>query len=217
MGDDTARSAAQFIPAELSLTSLRKAAATCTGCDLYRDATQTVFGEGPRDARVMLVGEQPGDQEDRSGHPFVGPAGKLLARAIAAAGIPEGEVYLTNAVKHFKWEPRGGRRIHKRPLDAEIKACNPWLAAELKAIRPEVVVCLGATAARAVFGRTVRIKDYRGTFTDTPMAALTFVTTHPSALLRIPEKSDRDAEYARFVDDLRLVRSRLLERRGNGA
>lgn len=216
MSDDTTSSAAPFIPADLSLTSLRKAATTCTGCDLYRNATQTVFGEGPRNARLVLVGEQPGDQEDRTGHPFVGPAGKLLARAIVEAGLPEGEVYLTNAVKHFKWEPRGGRRIHKRPLDWEIRACNPWLAAELKVIRPEIVVCLGATAARAVFGRTVRIKDYRGIFTDTPMAAVTFVTTHPSALLRIPEQSDRDIEYARFVDDLRLVRSRLAELHGKG-
>lgn len=205
------RSAAEFLPAKRDLPTLRQAAAACTGCDLYRNATQTVFGEGAQNASLMLIGEQPGDQEDRAGRPFVGPAGRLLARALAEAGIPEGEVYITNAVKHFKWERQGNRRIHQRPRDSEIKACNPWLVAEIRAVGPQVVVCLGATAAKAVFGRTVRIKDYRGAFTATPVAPTVFVTTHPSALLRLPDEAQRESGYERFVDDLRAVRSRMTE------
>lgn len=197
-----ARSAAQFLPARLSLGALRAAAAECTGCDLYRNATQTVFGEGRSDATVVLVGEQPGDQEDRSGHPFVGPAGRLLDRALTDAGIRREAVYVTNAVKHFKWTPRGKRRLHQRPREGEIDACNPWLTAELQVIKPQVLVCLGATAARAVFGRTVRLRDHRGTLTATPLAPRTFVTIHPSAILRLHDP-DRAREYRLFVADLK--------------
>ncbi len=170
------RSAAAFVPARLGLAVLRRAAAGCTGCDLYRNATQTVFGEGARSAQLVLVGEQPGDREDREGHPFVGPAGRLLERALADAGIPRESVYITNAVKHFKWAARGKRRLHQRPREGEIDACNPWLVAEIAVVRPRVVVCLGSTAARAVFGRTVRIKDCRGRFLKAGIADCAFVT-----------------------------------------
>lgn len=204
-----ARSAADFLPEKIDLASLRAAAANCRGCDLYRNATQTVFGEGLRRARIAFVGEQPGDQEDLAGQPFVGPAGQLLDKALADAGIERTDVYVTNAVKHFKWEPRGKRRIHKKPQEREIRACQPWLNAELELIRPEVVVCLGVTAARAVFGKTVRLKDYSSRFTATPLAAATFVTKHPSALLRLREKEDRQRQYQRLVSELQLIKSRL--------
>lgn len=198
------RSAADFLPARLSLKSLRAAAAGCTGCDLYRHATQTVFGEGPRGAVLVLVGEQPGDLEDRTGHPFVGPAGRLLQRALHDAGIPRESVYITNAVKHFKWVPRGKRRLHQRPREGEIDACNPWLVAELRVIEPRALVCLGTTAARAAFGRVVRLKDYRGKFAATPLAQQTFVTAHPSAILRLAEP-DRTREYRQLVADLKQL------------
>lgn len=208
-----ARSAADFLPEEVDLVNLRAAASGCRGCDLYRNATQTVFGEGGDAARIVFVGEQPGDREDIEGHPFVGPAGRLLDRALGDAGIERGDVYVTNAVKHFKWQPRGKRRIHKKPQEREIRACSPWLNAELEAIRPEVVVCLGATAARAVFGKAVRLKDYSGRFTATPMADATFVTKHPSALLRLREREDRRLQYRRLVEDLERIRARLEESR----
>lgn len=201
-GIQAPRSAADFLPARWSLKSLREAAAGCTGCDLYQRATQTVFGEGRRDATVVLVGEQPGDQEDRAGHPFVGPAGGLLERALRDAGIPRETVYLTNAVKHFKWVPRGKRRLHQRPREGEIDACNPWLVAELSVIRPRLLVCLGVSAARAAFGRTVRLKDHRGKVTATPLSPRTLVTTHPSAILRLDDP-ERTREYQLFVADLR--------------
>jgi uracil-DNA glycosylase len=202
------RSAANFVPDKRSLKTLRDAAANCQGCDLYKNATQTVFGEGPRNAQIVLVGEQPGDQEDRQGHPFVGPAGRLLDRALEAAGIARDTVYVTNAVKHFSWTQRGKRRMHKRPREGQIDACNPWLAAELKVIKPRVVVCLGASAARAVFGKTVRVADYRGTFVETPLAPIVFFTVHPSSILRLDE-SARAREFARFVADLKLLRKWL--------
>lgn len=202
-----ARSAAEFLPVRMSLPALRAAAAECRGCDLYRNATQTVFGEGPREAAVMVVGEQPGDQEDRKGHPFVGPAGRLLDRALADAGLPRDDVYITNAVKHFKWIARGKRRLHQKPREGEIDACNPWLVAELRVVKPRVLVCLGTTAARAAFGYTVRLKDYRGTMMTTPLAPRTLVTIHPSAILRLVRESERTAEYARFVEDLKHVAS----------
>ncbi len=202
-------SAATFLPEDKSLDALREAAAACEGCALYQDATQTVFGEGRSNAKVVFIGEQPGDEEDRSGRPFVGPAGRLLNRGLVEAGIDRTAVYITNAVKHFKWEPRGRRRIHKKPQDREIKACKPWLVSEIEALRPQVVVCLGVTAATAVFGKPVRLKDTRAQFFQTPLSEATFVTTHPSALLRVQEEDTREIEYRRFVGELKLVQSRL--------
>ena len=200
------RSAAPFIPAQLTLPRLQTAAASCTGCDLYKAATQTVFGEGGARATIVFVGEQPGDQEDRAGRPFVGPAGRILDNALAEAGIERAEVYVTNAVKHFKWEPQGKRRKHKKPSAAEIAACHPWLEAELRAVEPRVVVCLGVTAAQSVFGKAVRLNELRGRPWGTRVSPTTFVTIHPSAVLRHPEEVQRDEEYRRLVEDLRRVR-----------
>jgi uracil-DNA glycosylase family protein len=201
------RSAAGFIPPKPTLSRLREAAGGCTGCDLYRRATQTVFGEGPSRASIVLVGEQPGDQEDLAGHPFVGPAGRLLDQALAEAGLDRKSVYITNSVKHFKWEPQGKRRKHKRPSVTEISACKPWLEAELAAIRPKIVVSLGATAARSLFGRLVQIGKERGKIHRNLWGLDTLVTIHPSAILRHPEPAEREREYRRFVKDLRLLRS----------
>jgi uracil-DNA glycosylase len=200
-----ARSAASFIPAKLTIPALQEAAASCTGCDLYKQATQTVFGEGAGHAEIILIGEQPGDQEDRAGQPFVGPAGKILDKALAEAGIVREDVYVTNAVKHFKWEPQGKRRKHKKPSAAEIAACRPWLEAEVKVLTPCVVVCLGVTAAQSVFGKIVRLNEMRGRSWSTLMAPNVFVTVHPSAILRHPEAAQRDEEYRRFVEDLRRI------------
>ena len=197
------RSAAIFIPTKLTVPALRKAASSCTGCDLYKQATQTVFGEGAGHAEIILVGEQPGDQEDRAGHPFIGPAGKILDKALAEAGIARHDVYVTNAVKHFKWEPQGKRRKHKKPSAAEIAACRPWLEAEVKVLGPRVIVCLGVTAAQSVFGKLVRLNEMRGKSWSTAMGPNVFVTVHPSAILRHPEAAQRDEEYRRFVQDLR--------------
>lgn len=202
-------SAAEFLPAQPSLEALRKAASHCRGCDLYRNATQTVFGEGSERARVMLIGEQPGDQEDLTGHPFVGPAGQMLERAMAEVGLPRADVYITNAVKHFKWEPRGKRRIHKKPGQTEVRACRPWLEAEMALVRPQVLICLGVTAASAAFGRAVRLRDYRGVFSASPLAELTFVTTHPSSLLRVRGAEQREQAYRRFVADFDQVCRRI--------
>lgn len=201
-------SAALYIPPRKTLATLAAAARGCRGCDLYRHATQTVFGEGPRTAELMLIGEQPGDAEDREGRPFVGPAGRVLDRALAQAGISREKVYLTNAVKHFKWEPRGKRRLHKRPDDDEVRACTPWLVAELAAVKPRIVVCLGVTAARAMFGHAVRLKDCRGRIVPTPRHPNTFVTLHPAAVLRLREPSAREAELAVLVNDLRRARDK---------
>jgi uracil-DNA glycosylase family protein len=208
------KSAADFLPEDRSLHALREAAAACEGCELYKDATQTVFGEGKPTARVVLIGEQPGDEEDKVGRPFVGPAGRMLDRALIDAGIDREAAYITNAVKHFKWEPRGRRRIHKKPQDREVKACKPWLINEITSIRPQVVVCLGVTAAVAAFGKAVRLKDYRGHFSHTPLSDMTFVTTHPSALLRIQEEETRQLEYRRLVDEFRIVQSHLHDNSG---
>ena len=199
------RSAEPFIPSRPTLLRLREAAARCTGCDLYLRGTQTVFGEGDPDARVMFVGEQPGNDEDLSGRPFVGPAGKLLDRALAEAGIDRRRAYVTNAVKHFKWEPRGKRRIHAKPNAAEIAACRPWLEAEIALIQPEVIVCLGATAAQALLGPRFRVTRDRGRFVPSPLAPHVLATVHPSALLRAPDDETREREMRRFVDDLRVV------------
>ncbi len=201
---------AQFLPAHLTWPALHQAAESCTGCDLYQRATQTVFGEGAHHAKIVFVGEQPGDQEDKTGHPFVGPAGRLLDKALVEAGIPRDDVYITNAVKHFKWEPHGKRRRHKKPSAAEIAACRPWLEAELQMIQPCIVVCLGATAARSVFGRVVRLHELRGRAVESSLASDVFVTIHPSAVYRLPEPEQQEHEYRRFVEDLRQVRRHLL-------
>ena len=195
-------SAAAYLPDRLDLESLRESAQGCRGCDLWRDATQAVFGEGPDDADLMFVGEQPGDQEDKEGRPFVGPAGRMFDKALAEVGIERSTVYVTNAVKHFKWQPRGKRRLHQKPTWAEMSACRPWLDAELELVRPRVLVCLGATAAQALLGRQFRVTKQRGVPVESPLAERVLATIHPSAILRA---EDRDAEYAGFVDDLRKV------------
>jgi DNA polymerase len=203
------RSAAEFVPEENSFSAVRAAASRCHGCSLWQAATQTVFGEGPHDARVMLVGEVPGDQEDRAGRPFVGPAGRLLDRALEAAGVERGDAYVTNAVKHFKWEPRGKRRLHRRPIPAEIDACRPWLRKEIEIVRPLVLVCLGATASQALLGRAFRVSEERGKFIPSALAPYVMATIHPSALLRLPGDWARAAEMQRFISDLELVRGVL--------
>jgi uracil-DNA glycosylase len=203
------RSAGEFLPAQHSLSAARDAAARCRGCSLWQAATQTVFGEGPQDARVLLVGEVPGDQEDRAGRPFVGPAGRLLDRALEAAGIARRDTYLTNAVKHFKWEPRGKRRLHRRPSPAEIDACRPWLGMEIELVHPLVIVCLGATASQALLGRGFRVTEERGKFIPSALAPYVLATVHPSALLRLPDGMSRAAEMQHFISDLELVRGVL--------
>jgi uracil-DNA glycosylase family protein len=202
-------SAADRIPDRPTLPSVRDAARDCRACDLWKLGTQTVFGEGARRAEIMLVGEQPGDQEDISGHPFVGPAGKMLDRALAEAGIDRGAVYVTNVVKHFKWEPRGKRRIHKKPNAAEITACRPWLETEIQLVKPRALVCLGATAAHALLGASFKLTAHRGEFVESPLAPLVLATVHPSSLLRAPDDETRRVETARFIDDLRTVVTRL--------
>lgn len=201
-GDDAG--AAEYLPRQRSLASLRKAAAKCKGCDLYKAATQTVFGEGPSRARIMLVGEQPGDAEDKEGHPFVGPAGRLLHKAMQAAGMTHG-VYVTNAVKHFKYIWRGKRRIHAKPKRLEILACRPWLEAEILEIRPAVIVALGATAAQSLLGPAFRLTKHRGTFVSSPWPCKVLATIHPSAILRARDEAERDAAMRGFVSDLRLA------------
>ncbi len=193
------------VPATSSLTAVREAARDCTACHLYQRATQTVFGEGPKRAPIMLVGEQPGDYEDVAGKPFVGPAGKILDRALAEAGINRDEVYVTNAVKHFKWEPRGKRRIHQKPNSREIAACRPWLEAELRLVKPKLLVCLGSTAGQTVFGPSFRVTRERGKVLSSKLAPKVVATVHPSSLLRQPDEMSRDREYARFVVDLRVA------------
>lgn len=202
-------SAEPFLPPRLSLKSLREAAAHCEGCDLFKNATQTVFGEGPRTAPLILVGEVPGDEEDRQGHPFVGPAGRLLDDSLEAAGIARREVYLTNAVKHFRWEPRGKRRLHKKPSQRQIEACRPWLTAEILVVKPQLIVCLGATAAQAMLGREFRLTKQRGKFFRSEQAAWITATYHPSAILRAPDKADRDQKRREFVHDLKLAMKRV--------
>jgi uracil-DNA glycosylase family protein len=198
-------SAAALLPARLSLAGLREAARDCKACPLWRTGTQTVFGEGLKRARLFLVGEQPGDREDLAGRPFVGPAGRLLDEALAEAGIDRADAYVTNVVKHFKWEPRGKRRIHQKPNWSEIAACRPWLDGELAVVRPEVLVCLGATAAQALLGREVRVTRDRGRLLETELAPAALATVHPSSILRAPDENSRRRERALFVDDLRAV------------
>lgn len=208
---DEPDSARRFLPADRDIDSLRRAASGCTACDLHKTGTQTVFGEGPASAIVVLVGEQPGDAEDSAGRPFVGPAGRLLDRALELAGIDRRAVYVTNAVKHFKWEPRGKRRLHAKPNAREIRACGPWLEAEVQAIRPKVIVCLGATAAQALLGPTFKVTQRRGSFVQSALAPYVTATVHPSSLLRITDADARHAEMERFVADLRKVAALLPE------
>ena len=193
----------QLILAEPTIAALQQAAAECTTCHLHRNATQTVFGEGPETAVVMLVGEQPGDVEDRAGHPFVGPAGKLLDRCLVEAGIDRSRTYVTNVVKHFKWVPRGPRRIHSKPGSVEIEACFPWLEAEIAVVKPRVIVALGATAAQVLFGRAFRVSKDRGRVIPSRWASYALATVHPSALLRAPDNETRHREIERFIGDLR--------------
>jgi uracil-DNA glycosylase len=188
-----------------TLDELRRAAKSCQDCDLWKNATQTVFGEGLADSKIMLVGEVPGDREDIEGKPFVGPAGALLDRALVAAGIDRRNVYVTNAVKHFKWEPRGKRRIHKKPNATEIAACRQWLDGEIAALRPKVIVCLGATAAQALLGREFRVTQHRGELLPSPLARYVLATVHPSAILRAPDDETRHAELQRFIADLKKI------------
>ena len=201
--------ATPFLPAERNLDSLRDAAAGCRGCHLWRNATQTVFGAGLRRSRVMFVGEQPGDQEDRKGQPFVGPAGRELDRALEAADIDRAETYVTNVVKHFKFEERGRRRIHQTPKRFEIEACRPWLDEELRVVAPEALVPLGATAAKALLGSSFRITKQRGEPVDSDLAPLVVATIHPSAILRQPDEASRAAEREALAEDLRVVAQAL--------
>ena len=203
------KDATPFLPERVSLTSLREAAAGCRGCHLWRPATQTVFGEGPEGARIVLVGEQPGDREDVEGRPFVGPAGRELDRGLVAAGIDRGEVYVTNAVKHFKFEERGKRRIHQTPRQIEIKACRPWLDEELELLAPEAVVALGATAAKALLGPSFRVSRERGRLLESDLAPVVSATIHPSAILRLRDEGEREAERNAFAEDLAAVTNAL--------
>ena len=204
--DESARA---LIPARATIRTVREAAKECRACDLWKLGTQTVFGEGVAKAELMLIGEQPGDQEDLSGHPFVGPAGKLLDRALERAGLDRSAIYVTNVVKHFKWEPRGKRRIHKKPNAGEISACRPWLETEILLVKPRAIVCLGATAAQALLGKGFKVTTQRGTFVRSALAPLVMATVHPSALLRAPDEAARRRETARFIQDLRKVRRAL--------
>src|SRR5262245_47934423 len=199
-----------FLPRHLSLPSLTTAAHDCRGCDLYKRGTQTVFGEGPKSARVMFVGEQPGDQEDKAGKPFVGPAGAMLDKALDKAGIDRSRVYVTNAVKHFKWEPRGKRRIHSKPSSREVSACKPWLKAEVEVVQPDLIVALGATAAQAIFGPKCRVTQHRGEpISDSSWAPCVMATVHPSSLLRAPDEAARREASAACEKDIRAVKKQL--------
>jgi uracil-DNA glycosylase len=202
-------SAADRIPKRPSLAALRKAAAGCRACPLWETATQTVFGEGAAKARALLVGEQPGDQEDQEGRPFVGPAGRLLDEALELAGIDRGSIYVTNAVKHFKWEARGKRRIHAKPSWSEQMACRPWLEAEIAVVQPHVLVCLGATAAQSLLGKQFRVTKERGRWLESELAERVTATIHPSAILRQRDRESREREMQLFVEDLRLVATEL--------
>ncbi len=199
--------ASTYLPERRSLKALREAVQDCHGCDLYREATQAVFGEGPAKARLMLIGETPGDREDIEGEPFVGPAGGLLRKALVAAGIEVDDTYLTNAVKHFKWRPSGKRRLHVTPRVGEMKACHPWVAAEVAAVKPEAIVALGATAARSLFGTEVKVTKDRGTLLESDLAPLAAVTVHPSAVLRAGD--EREQAFEAFVADLKLIADAL--------
>jgi uracil-DNA glycosylase family protein len=201
--------AAAWVPKRPTLAALRKAASGCRACPLWETGTQTVFGEGAAKARAMFVGEQPGDQEDLQGRPFVGPAGRVLDEALELAGIDRGSIYLTNAVKHFKWEARGKRRIHAKPSWSEQLACRPWVEAEIAVVKPHVLVCLGATAGQSLLGKQFRVTKERGRWLDSELAERVTATIHPSAILRQRDRESREREMQLFVDDLRLVASEL--------
>ena len=209
------RSAADYLPKKRTLPALRQAATLCHGCDLYKRATQTVFGEGPGDSPVMMVGEMPGDQEDVQGAPFVGPAGRLLDAALAEMGIPRKEIYVTNAVKHFKWEERGKKRLHKKPGRREVVACRAWLEAEIFTVRPKIIVALGGTAAQSLLGMSFRITQKRGEIIYSEWAPVLIATYHPSAILRAPSSEDRRRMRQEFVADLRLAFSLVNARENN--
>ena len=203
-----------LIPSGATLPGLRDAAAECTACDLYKTGTQTVFGEGTPSARVLMVGEQPGNSEDLEGRPFVGPAGRLLDKALERAGIDRRKVYVTNVVKHFKWVGVGKRRIHSKPNAREIAACRPWLEAEIALVRPKVIVCLGATSAQALLGKNFRVTQRRGELIPSPLAPYVIATVHPSSILRAPDDAAREAETEKFVEDLRKVAELLRDEEG---
>jgi DNA polymerase len=206
------RTAAELVPPNATLEQVRQAAAGCKACDLWKRGTQTVFGEGARHAKVLFVGEQPGDKEDLAGKPFVGPAGAVLDKALAAVGIDRNDIYVTNAVKHFKWEPRGKRRIHKKPNALEVAACRPWLDAEIRLTKPDVVVLMGATAAQALLGKNFKVTQERGKLLNSDLAPNVIATVHPSSILRAPDDDSRHAEMAHFIDDLRVV-AEVVQRR----
>jgi DNA polymerase len=203
--DKYATSAEDFFPERKSLKAFREAAEDCRACDLWKRGTQTVFGEGGRRAEILFVGEQPGNEEDLTGKPFVGPAGRLLDDALQEAGIDRSQTYVTNVVKHFKWEPRGKRRIHKKPNAGEVTACRPWLEAEISLVKPKIIVCLGATAAQALLGPKFRVSKQRGQFIESTLAPYITATVHPSSILRAPDEATRHAEKRQFIDDLKKV------------
>ena len=204
--------AAPLIPPRPTLNKLKVAAAGCQACDLWKTGTQTVFGEGETSSTVMFVGEQPGNAEDLKGRPFVGPAGGLLDKALDEAGIDRTKVYVTNVVKHFKWEPRGKKRIHKKPNAAEITACRPWLQAEIDLIKPRVIICLGSTAAQAIIGPKFKVSTQRATFVESPLAPFVTATVHPSSILRAPSDDRRHEEMTRFIDDLKKIATATAQR-----
>ena len=206
-------SAAEYLPERTTLPALREAVQGCRGCDLFADATQAVFGEGPAGAEIVMVGEQPGDQEDRRGKPFVGPAGRVLSESLEEAGIDRRLVFVTNVVKHFRFERRGKRRIHKKPNAEQVRACVPWLHAELEAVKPVALVALGATAAQDLLGRSFRVTKQRGEFVESDLAPLVMATVHPSSILRAPDDESRREELSRFVADLRALERGVRERR----
>jgi uracil-DNA glycosylase len=206
-GDDTA---ARYIPPRPTVKKLQIAATGCKACHLWKLGTQTVFGEGKQSSTVMFIGEQPGDREDLEGRPFVGPAGGLLDKALVEAGIDRSKVYVTNVVKHFKWEPRGKRRIHKKPNALEIRACRPWLDAEISTVKPRAIICLGSTAAQAVIGPKFKVSTQRGTFVQSSLAPFVTATVHPSSILRAPSDEARRAEMKRFIDDLQKIRKAIV-------
>jgi len=205
----TPQSAADFLPSQLTLPELREAAGSCKGCDLYQSATQTVFGEGSEAASVLFVGEQPGDFEDKAGRPFVGPAGRMFDKALTEAALPRETVYVTNAVKHFKWIWRGKKRLHQKPSVRQIAACKPWLEAEVQLLRPKLVVCLGSTAAQSVLGKPVLITSERGKFIESDRGFLAFITIHPSSIYRHPDRAEQEGEYQRFAEEMKQVKRKL--------